>query len=222
MPNTPRYGWRYQHLLEAPHGPNLGEHVALDIEETVGGIAEDVAALDVRTDAIEAGEVYEARQTLSVTAGTVTFSAIPSALRRLVVSWTARGDNASSEQHMRIQVNGLAGTNYNTEQIHANGAALSSSLIVANGASGFAGHVACATATAGLFASGEITFVGWDSPHSTFLGYTFAAQCITASGIFNSGGGTITGAGPYTSVTLFPAAGSFIAESDFQLTGYRS
>jgi hypothetical protein len=138
------------------------------------------------------------------------------------VHWTARGDNASSEQHMRVRINADSGANYNTEQVQALAGVVTGSLIVGNGTSAFAGHVACATAAAGLYSSGEMTFIGWDSPHSTFLGYTFCAQCITSGGIFNSGGGLYSLAGPYTSITLFPIAGSFVAGSDFQLTGYRS
>jgi hypothetical protein len=219
LATTPTYSWRYQSLADPPNGALLGENLALDIEATAIGLASADAALDTRLDVLEAVDDYRARQTLGGTAGTVTFSSIPSTLRRLVVSWTARGDNAGSEQQMRFQVNGLAGTNYNTEQVQGLAAAASASLIVANGASGFAGYVACAAATAGLYSSGEFTFVGWDSPHSTFLGYTFSGQCITSGGIVNSGGGTITSAGPYTSIALFPAAGSFITGSDFQIIG---
>jgi len=222
LATTPTYSWRYQTLADPPNGALLGENLALDIEATVIGLAAADTALDTRLDTLESVDEYRARQTLGGTAGTVTFSSIPSTLRRLVVSWTARGDNAGAEQHMRFQVNGLAGTNYNTEQVQGLAAAASASLIVANGASAFAGHVACAASTAGLYSAGEIVFIGWDSPHSTFLGYTFNAACITSGGIVNSGGGTITSAGPYTSIALFPAAGSFVSGSDFQVIGYRA
>lgn len=39
MPTTPVFGWPYQSRSDAPHGPNLGEQLALAIEATLGGIA---------------------------------------------------------------------------------------------------------------------------------------------------------------------------------------
>ncbi len=38
MANTPVFGWPYQGRLDQPHGPNLGEKLALAIEATVNSI----------------------------------------------------------------------------------------------------------------------------------------------------------------------------------------
>lgn len=50
MPNTPVFGWPYQGSGNQPHGPNLGELLALAAEATVAGVkstADAAAAADV-------------------------------------------------------------------------------------------------------------------------------------------------------------------------------
>jgi len=218
MPNTPTYGWRYQHLLEAPHGPNLGEHVALDIETTVVGLSVVDANLDARLDVLEARLQYRARQTLGAPAPSVSFSSIPSTLRRLSLSWTARSDNAAVQLAIALRVNGNSGANYNAQVVTGNAAVVGAASLT-GATSGRAGTCTGSSAAAGIFGSGEIIFVGWDSPHSTFLGWTHASQEISATPVCEVGGGAYSLAGPYTSVTLLPSAGSFTAGSDFQLIG---
>lgn len=42
---TPVYGWRFQTLGDRPHGPNLGEDLARDVEATVAGLDSDLQSL---------------------------------------------------------------------------------------------------------------------------------------------------------------------------------
>jgi hypothetical protein len=167
---------------------------------------------------------YRAYQTLSAIASTVTFSGVPSDLRTLRLKWTARTDSAAVQTtFIYIRVNGdVSTTAYISEYGGAvNAVAQASNLSGVSG--GTVGYMIGALATAGVFASGVVDFVGWDSPHSGFLGYTFISQALgstNASWTTLSGGGRYSPAGPYTSVSMFPDSGNFVAGSEFVLEGW--
>ena len=87
---------------------------------------------------------------------------------------------------------------------------------------GAIGAMVGASAGAGVFASGNVTFTGWDSPHSTSLGHTFLSQALgnlVANFFAQYGGGIYFNTGPYTSLTIIPQTGNFVAGSDFQIEG---
>lgn len=119
-----------------------------------------------------------------------------------------------------MRINADSGSSYYTEQVQGLASAASASLIASLDSSAFAGHVATGGAPAGMYSTGEVKITGWDSPHSTYLGYLFATQSMTTGGLANQGGGSYVTAGPYLSVRLFPAAGNFVADSVFTLDGW--
>lgn len=164
---------------------------------------------------------YRARQTLSGSAATVTFSSIPSTLRSLRLRWTARSDNAVNAQFISIQVNGNSGANYSYEFVQGNNTTASANNGVAQ-TGGVVGLMVGASASAGVFSSGAIDVIGWDNQHASSLGWNFMSQAL-GTGVANfftmNGGGNASVAGPYTSVTILPQAGNFITGSDFQLEG---
>jgi hypothetical protein len=170
---------------------------------------------------------FEARQTLGNTVASVTFTGIPAHLRALKLFYTARADNAVTVQLILVQVNGDSGALYSYEYGQAQNVTL---IAVSNSAqtSGGIGLCTGASATSGRYGSGEVTFIGWDSPHSTGLGWTFVSQAIgaaVANFVAQFGGGiyeNATPSQPYTSLTIFPQAGNFITGSDFQLEGWPS
>lgn len=217
---TPVYAFPYQGLTDAPNGPTLGANLAAAVETELVRVDAAAAAVTARVTTLE-GDVYEARQTLGGAVASVTFSGIPTALRALQLKWTARGSDAATFVHFRAQVNSDAGANYNAESSQGLGGAVSAFSQLA-AAYAFCGHMTAAGTAAGIFASGVVDFVGWDSPHATFLGFTFASQAMTGGGLINNGGGTYSVAGPYTALKLLPAAGNFVTGSDFHLLGWRS
>lgn len=164
---------------------------------------------------------YSARRVLSASAASVTFSSVPTGLRSLIVRWSARSDTAAAFTHFGVRPNGNAAAVYSAEHVQGNAAAVSSAFI--SGLSyAFCGHAAAATATAGLFGSGEIVIVGWDSPHSGNLGYSFTAQVMSSGGLTNMGGGVALITGPYSSLVFVPGGGNFVAGTDIQLEGLAS
>jgi hypothetical protein len=198
-------------LLPKPSGTD-----AVDVVKDVGALADTIDST------VYPKVPYIARQTLGGAAATVTFSSIPSALRSLRLRWTARGDAVVQVEFIFLRVNNDSGNNYNAEYTQVNNTTVSGAPTVAI-SGGTSGYLLGASAPAGAFGSGTIDFVGWDSPHSGYLGWTFNSAALgtgAANFIGLVGGGQYVPAGPYTSVTLFPNAGNFVAGSDFQLEGW--
>lgn len=148
----------------------------------------------------------------------VTFSNIPSTCARVCITWTARADNAVTLQSLLVRVNGDSGAAYRWAAMQNNNGTFAGG--VGNGVTSMThGTMFGASASAGLFASGVITFEGWDSPHAGFLGCTAQAQALIDGSTYNvwSSSGHYSAGGPYTSVTLLPQAGDFVAGSEFVL-----
>lgn len=215
---TPVYGWPYQSLPDPPDGAALGQNLALAVEATVSGINGTVNTQNARITTLEANAVYRTRITLTGLAASVTFSGIPSTLRRLVVRYTTRGDAVLAQQLVQIRINGDAGANYFSEFTTAIGAGVG-----ANSETGTTlprvGRMAGASATAGQFSTNKIDFVAWDGPHPNYLGWVFRSFVIAGGQITEDGAGQYSGAAPYNSITFFPQSGNFVASCDFNLEG---
>lgn len=171
-----------------------------------------------------AGIPYLARQTLGGSAASVTFSSIPASLRSLRIRWSSRGDSAVNTQYVFLQINGSSAAQYSYafEQNTNTGLAAGAT---AGDTKGLVGVMVGASATAGVYATGVVDIIGWDSPHASSLGWA-QTSCALGTGIANftstSGGGAFTVTGPYTSLTLLPQTGNFVSGSDFQIEGVRT
>jgi len=196
------------------------EETALVVHEALALWRRDIDSIKVYDGAAfrEFNATYRARQTLGGTASLITFSSIPSNLRRLSVYWTSRGNDAAALQNLLMRINNDSGTNYSVEYHQGAGGAAQASFL-GNQTSAFIGASACAGATANLFAGGVVDIVGWDSPHSAFLTWTTCSGTITSGGIATNTGGVFAPAGPYTRLDFLLAAGSFVSGTDFQLEG---
>lgn len=163
-------------------------------------------------------------QVLTSTAATVTFSGIPSSLRTITVRWTTRGDTAATTTSLLMRVNGDSTSNYfgNVTQVQnvttANGTFIGTTSLQM-------GSIFAATSGANQFTVGEVTIPGWDgsswaTPHAKLNGVgRFAMYDTAANSFVGSFGFLYNVGGPYTSLTLFPLAGNFVAGSEFTLEG---
>lgn len=160
---------------------------------------------------------HRQRQTLAATAPSVTFT-IPSALRSLQLKWTVRSTHVATAVVLSLRINGNSSTVYAYETMGGTAASASASAASAQ-TSGRLGSIPAGGATAGVFGSGVVDFVGWDSPHGLHLGYTATSQAMAAGQIAELDGGTYATGGPYTSLTVLPLGGDFAIGSDFQIFG---
>ena len=169
---------------------------------------------------------YRKAKLLTASAATVVFTlpTLPFPLQRCSIRWVARSDAGGfAAQACRIRINGDTGNNYNTQYTQGAAAGVTAA---AQTAAAFAnvGLQPVAAALAGTFGTGNINFAGLDAPsgHTSILPWTFDNTIQTpATGQWvQQGGGTWNGAAPYTTITIFPEAGNWIAGSQFSLEGW--
>lgn len=219
MPNTPNYAIPYQSLFDQPHGPDLGEDGFIRVDTVLTGIDGRLTVVEGKVTAIEA-LTYRATQLLAAPAASVTFSAIPTTVRKLVLSWTARSSAAAVAQNLRIRVNNDSGANYNynfTQQRNVTNTA------IAGAAQTFwqIGVIPAATATANNFGSGEIVIPGWNAPHANLNQQHRSHMWESAADSwYQGGGGLYFAAAPYNRLDVFCDAGNLVAGSEFLLLGY--
>jgi hypothetical protein len=163
------------------------------------------------------GMIAEIR--LIADAPSITFDEFPDAVGDLTATWTARTNNAEGLTQLRARVNSNAGAVYDFERMHyfGNGGDIAQE---AGQTSMMLGYVAGNAAEGGRQGSGQVLI---PDIAGTALMKTLQSSWSAASGT----GGFSIGRGIYggnyrpleavTSLTLFPASGSFLAGSRFAL-----
>lgn len=220
---TPVFRWPFQSLPDPPDGPNLGEDLAMAIENTMQGLLTRVVQLEttsLATQATLATLPYRDRQTVTVTpTASVSFINIPSTLRSVEIRWTGRF-NANGAVGLQYRINSDAGANYNFNEAGTNDAAYAAVVNTAGANQGELGVIG-GNNVAGEFGGGFIVFTGWDAPHTSrlYCGW-LSGQRVNANNFSRFGFSIYTGAGPYTRIDIFPAAPQqFEAGSSFELIG---
>jgi hypothetical protein len=165
------------------------------------------------------GGFYRARQTLIATAASVTFS-IPAGLRSLRLKWKTRSDAVANLIFMLVQFNSDASANYYynyTQGINVTASAATASTQV----SGVIGFSLGSSAAAGVFGTGMTDFPSCDLPGFPSWNFISGGIGSGAANIANATGvGILAVSYPsLTSLKILSGSGSFIAGSDFQLTG---
>lgn len=157
-------------------------------------------------------------QTLGSPAASVTFSAIP-AHTSLRLHWHARCDGSGSTQLLLMRVNGDTGSTYHRQYTEAIGGGGSGSSGSTGQSSLLGGQVAATSATANYFAGGSMTWTGWAGAAGWPTVVSTCSAFVTGATTSTVGTycGQYTVAGPYTSITLYPASGNFVAGSTFSL-----
>ena len=167
-------------------------------------------------------EPWTAFNTLGATTASVTFSSIPTTLKTVRLTCTVRQDNASVYQDLVFRIGGDTGSNYRyagqfVQNVTPGG------FVAAAQTSARIGFVNGTLVDAGTFTTAEALFQGWNSPHANNLtalvrsGFTGVAG---GNNLLWHGQATYHGSNAYTSITIFPIAGSFIAGSQFVLEGW--
>jgi hypothetical protein len=215
LATTPVYGWDYQSLSDPPNGATLGQNLALDAEATV-------AALDARLVLAEADVAlrYRSTQVVSSAVAAVTFSSIPTTLRKLEIVWTARSTTAAVAANLRLRVNNNSGALYSSNFIQQNNTTITGNI---QSATTFwqAGVIAGATAAANNFGGGTVTIAAWNAPHAN-LNHTHHSHFYESApnSWFESGGGLFFAAAPYNRLDFFCDAGNLDVNSQFLVLGW--
>jgi hypothetical protein len=167
---------------------------------------------------------YRARQVLTATKASITFTGIPTNLRRLRVSYFVKADNAVTVQLLFMRINSDAAAGYFYEYVQGQNSGAGSAVALSGTGQTQAVVGLCGGTSTFFFASGTIEMPAWDNAGGVAdLPWTFLSQGLgsgVATFTTNTGGGIYNGAPPYTSLLFFPQAGSFIAGTDIQLEGW--
>jgi hypothetical protein len=167
---------------------------------------------------------YKDSSTLTGTAASVTFSSIPTYLRVVELSVTARSDYASADYvGINLTINGVTSALYRAFNRFSTDTITFDANAPVIGASHIVSYIPGSTAFGGVFGGCSWKAVGWDSPHVGCLTYQSSGGTYdgtAGTNLSNISIGTFASNGPYTSITLTPAGGNFIAGSQFVLKGH--
>lgn len=156
--------------------------------------------------------------TLGSATPSITFSGIPTTVKRVTIYWTARSDAAIINTQLSVRINGDSSTAYSGVRLQGASGSTSGSAYTSQSTADV-GSILGASSTSGRYASGNITIPGWDSPHSLLNGNSiYGGFDVAASNAFT--GNTVffyNVAGPYTSISVFPNSGNLVAGSEFSL-----
>lgn len=164
---------------------------------------------------------YRRTQVLGSAAASVTFSSIPTSLKCLRVSWTARCDAAGGAFTLTMQPNANATANYYGQYVSqvntaytANGVATATSARV-----GIVPGTAAVGAT--IRGTGTIEIPDWSASGARLSFSSRTTMYDTAANSYLENGGWLLYVdGPYTSLKFAASSGNLITGSEFVLEGW--
>ena len=161
-----------------------------------------------------------ATNTLGSGAANITFSSIPGSYTDLILTFSGRSDQASS-QGLTAQVNADTGANYDWQNFQGNGTTASAAQSIA-GTSWTIGAVPGTGVTAGAATSLRMELPAYAKTtfNKTYLCDVFYPAGLSSGGLFAisyRGGWRNTAA--ITSIKIFPAAGNLLTGSTATLWG---
>jgi hypothetical protein len=166
------------------------------------------------------------RQTLSTTAGSITFNNIPQNFTDLKIVHSVRDNSAPASQYhsnnIYLRLNGDSSSLYSATIFYSSSSAVSTARNIAGNSSIYIGTVLNANGVANSFGSGEVYITGYSSgKFKQVLGETSNVSNITTlDGAYQvSTTGLYRSTNPITSISLIPGSGSFVANSTFTLYG---
>lgn len=198
------------------------EETALNAYESLAVYRRDIDRVDIYDSAVYRPyyPVYKDSVVLGGTQATVTFSNIPTNLRSVRISWTARSDQAANDTNLDMRIN-----NDSTASLHRYEYMIMVNLANPTGSGAinnlaYLGNIPAASSPAGNWGTGELDLKGWNSPHANWLAGEWRSGYYSTNGIYTNGHMAYTGTtASYTSIVLFCNPGNFIAGSAFYLEG---
>jgi hypothetical protein len=159
---------------------------------------------------------------LTSSAASVTFSAIPATFTDLVVSLSARSDEAGqARSDIRFTINGTT-ANYSYTRLIGNGSTVTSSRISSSTRFDF-GEISAATGTSDTFASGEIYIPSYLATQNKAISTFVAQENNTSSAFIRPYANLWNDTAAITSLAFAIAGGfNFVSGSSFYLYGVKN
>lgn len=156
-------------------------------------------------------------QILSGTTAFITFSGLPAVFNFLRLEWRVHLDTGGPTD-LLMQIDGVTTANYLWSKMEA--ASATQSNFHAGAAATVMKIGAVSGDSPGYFASGSFSIAGWSTGtgdlSTSGTSTLFDSNTVDYIGAY---GALYAGAGPHTSIKIFPAANNFIAGSQFLLYG---
>ncbi len=160
--------------------------------------------------------------TLASSAASASFTSIPTYLRVLRVHVRARATNAALFSGINVTIGGDSTAAYSSTKNYQQNATNNVVVSATAQTSSDCGYCPGASASAGRFGDVSIEIAGWDNPTASSLTIIHQGGYMDNGSNFLSSRGVsvYSGSAAYTSLTIAPGAGSFLAGSQFTLTGW--
>lgn len=167
--------------------------------------------------------IWRASTLLAAPAASITVT-VPTTVKNLTIRFTARSSASATSDVLYMRINNSSTALDYLHQITQVINATNSNTANASGTDKFfIGNIAGNTASATCFGSGVIEIQGWDAPHAqpSALWRSHLYADTNVSAFLVTGGGWFRGAGPYTTIQLFPTSGNnFVAGTRVDTYGY--
>lgn len=164
-----------------------------------------------------------ASNTLTTSAASVTFSAIPATYTDLVVKFSARVDGATTGREIRLRTNSDTGSNYSVTVLRGDGSAVSSYRDT-NVTFTAGGRATGTSSTADTFSNVEIYIPNYagttNKPMSLFSVNESNTATITNNIVV--GANLHRNASAITSIDISPTSDNFVSGSSFFLYGIKN
>lgn len=160
-----------------------------------------------------------ASNTLSASAASVTFSAIPATFTDLVLRLSTRGDIADTNINIFTTFNGDTASKYSGLRMQGNGSSTTGSLSSSQTKLNEGPWSQGTNFTADVFASDEFYIPSYTAAQNKPMGGFFATENNATSAILGAYAGLWRNTAAITSMTLAPYSGNFVSGSSFFLYG---
>jgi hypothetical protein len=166
--------------------------------------------------------LYRVTTTLAASASAITFSSIPTYLRRLSIAYTARSTHAvvSTGLGMRINNDSTASRHLHSVQ-QLTGTTTSGAVNSPATTYALIGTIPAASAAANVFGGGVVDIPGWNVG-SHYLNWVYQSHFYenSAATVLNHGGGMYAQAVSFTRIDILPENGQLAAGTEITLTGW--
>lgn len=160
-----------------------------------------------------------AKQVLTGTQASVTFSSIVNTYTDLIILCSVRTDRASTVDYLKIRFNGAsADTNLTSRFIYGDGATATSS----TAAYAQPARLDAASNTANTFSSVEIYLPNYAGSTNKPISATGVAEDNSTTGYVQATAGLFSDTTAISSITLLNLFGSFVSGSRFDLYGIKN
>ncbi len=163
-----------------------------------------------------------ASNTLSSSAASVTFSAIPNTYTDLVLKASIRSDQGSVNTDVLVSYNSVGGTSYSRVWLQGNGATATSGLTANTSSTNVLNSAVGNGATSNTFSNWELYIPSYTaSQNKAYGGFAVGENNATTAYIVNVAG-LFRNTSAISTILLEPGGGNFVSGSSFFLYGIKN